>query len=476
MTSSAQAEPNIPQSQTPPGETADISSPYRGARSTAVKILNRIERSDAYLDKLLDIELKSDELETPDKNLLSELVHGVVRWQGRLDWLLSRFTHGNFPKSEVNIKNAMRVALYQILFLDRLPHYAAVNEAVEFVKHLRGEKAANMVNAVLRTILRNLDGIHYPNPAEDLLGYLCVYYSHPQWMVKRWLSRFSREETEKLLAANNEIPPITIRINKLKIAPSAFLALLDEQKIPYSGSSFVDFFIKTKSLSGISHLDVFRQGYFSIQDESAALPGLLLAPHPGERIIDMCAAPGGKTTFLAELMGNEGEIVAVDRYEHKLNMIQQSCERLGITIVRTVIGDASQMEIPPSQKILLDVPCSGLGALRKKPDIKWKREPEDIHRLAKIQENLLENAARALEPGGAIVYSTCTTEPEENETLIRSFLTRHSEFSLDDPLKYVNRSVVSPDGFVVTLPHIHHLDGSFAARLIKSSTSKRDIT
>lgn len=468
MKSSAEAEPNIDQTQTPPGENTLAPSPYSGARGTAVKILNRIERSDAYLDKLLDIELKSDELVPPDKGLLSELVHGVVRWQGRLDWLLGRFTHGNFPKSEVNIKNALRVALYQILFLERLPQYAAVNEAVEFVKRIRGEKAANMVNAVLRTIIRNHDAIHYPNPADDLLQYLSVFYSHPQWIVRRWLNRFSKEEAEKLLAANNEIPPITLRINKLKITPAAFLAILDEQRIPYSGSSFVDYFIKTKSLSGISQLDVFRQGYFSIQDESAALPALLMAPQPGERIIDMCAAPGGKTTLLAELMNNQGEIIAIDRYEHRLNMIHQSCDRLAITNVRMVVGDAAEMTIPPAAKVLLDAPCSGLGVLRKKPDIKWKREPEDIPRLTRIQETLLESGARAVQPGGVLVYSTCTTEPEENEMMIRAFLLRHPEFSLDDPLKYVNRSVVSPDGFVVTFPHIHHLDGSFAARLIKS--------
>ena len=470
MKSPAEAEPNNEGRQSPSGDIPIITSPYSGARGTAVKILNRIERSDAYLDKLLDIELKSDELQGPDKGLLSELVHGVVRWQGRLDWLLGRFTHGNFPKSEVNIKNALRVALYQILFLERLPQYAAVNEAVEFVKRLRSEKAANMVNAVLRTIIRNLDGIHYPNPAEDLLQYLSVFYSHPQWMVKRWLSRFPPAEVEKLLAANNEIPPITLRINKLKIAPAAFLALLDEQRIPYIGSGLVDYFIKTKNLSGISHIDLFRQGYFSIQDESAALPALLLSPQPGERIIDMCAAPGGKTTLLAELMTNQGEVMAIDRYEHKLNMIHQSCDRLGITIVRPIVGDATEMSIPPAGKVLLDAPCSGLGAIRKKPDIKWKREPEDILRLAKIQETLLESAARAVGPGGVLVYSTCTTEPEENETMIRAFLLRHPEFSLDDPLKFVNRSVVSPDGFVITLPHVHHLDGSFAVRLLKSTS------
>ena len=314
---------------------------YAGPRGTAVKILNRVERTDSYLDKLLDAEFKSKDVADIDKSLLAEIVHGVLRWQGRLDWVLNGFTHGNYSKSEVNVRNALRVALYQILFLNHVPQYAAVYEAVEFIKRIRGEKFAGFVNAVLRNILRTLDGIHYPNPDEDLVQYLAVYYSHPAWIVKRWLSRFGREELEKFLIANNEIPGLTLRINKLKINASEFLSLLDKQNIPYQGSSFIDYFIKVKSLSGISQMNIFQSGYFTIQDESAALPVLLLDPRPGERVIDMCAAPGGKTTFIAELMQNQGEILSVDKYESKLNMIKMSCERLGIQNVKLLISDAT---------------------------------------------------------------------------------------------------------------------------------------
>jgi 16S rRNA (cytosine967-C5)-methyltransferase len=444
---------------------------YGGPRGTAIKILNRIERTDAYLDKLLDSELRSKDVADIDKSLLAEIVHGVIRWQGRLDWVLNGFTHGNFSKSEINIKNSLRVALYQILFLTHVPHYAAVNDAVEFIKRLRGEKSANLVNAVLRNIIRSLDGIHYPKVEENLLQYLSVYYSHQQWMVKRWLNRYGREETEKLLVINNEVPTLTLRINELKIPASGFLSLLDERHIPYHGSSFFEHFIKVKSLSGISQLDVFQKGYFSIQDESAALPVLLLAPQPGDRVIDMCAAPGGKTTFIGELMKNQGEILAIDKYESKLKLIHSSCERLGITNVQTLIADSSELETAPADKVLVDVPCSGLGVLRKKPDIKWRREPEDIPRLATQQARLLENATRLLKPGGVMVYSTCTMEPEENEDLIKSFLMKHPEFRLDDAGAIVNKSIVSADGFVATLPQRHHLDGSFAARLVKSPTA-----
>ncbi len=449
-------------------EVKEIRTLYAGPRGTAVKILNRVERTDAYLDKMLDAELRMTDVADIDKSLLAEIVHGVMRWQGRLDWVLNGFTHGNFSKSEINIKNALRVALYQILFLSQVPHYAAVNEAVEFIKRIRGEKAANLVNAVLRNIIRNFDGIHYPKPEDDLAQYLAVFYSHPIWMVKRWLHRFDREELEKFLIANNEIPGLTLRVNKLKINPSEFLLLLDKQHVSYQGSSFIDYFVKVKSLAGISQLNIFQNGYFSIQDESAALPVLLLDPKKGERVIDMCAAPGGKTTYIAELMQNEGKILAVDKYESKLKLITGSCERLGINNVQAVVADANELETEPADKVLVDAPCSGLGVLRKKPDIKWKRDQDDITHLVRQQGRLLESGARLVKPGGVLVYSTCTIEPEENSMLIKSFLLQHPEFRINDAANFVNHAVTTTDGWIETFPHRHHIDGSFAVRLEKA--------
>jgi 16S rRNA (cytosine967-C5)-methyltransferase len=451
---------------------AEVQELYGGPRGTAVKILNRVERTDSYLDKLLDVELKSGELADVDKGLLAEIVHGVMRWQGRLDWILNGFTHGNFSKSEVNIKNALRVALYQILYLTHVPHYASVNEAVEFIKRIRGDKLGNFINAVLRNIIRSLDNIHYPDPAEDLVQYLAVYYSHPQWIVKRWLARYGREELEKLMMADNEIPGLTLRVNKLRISPNEFLGLLDEHQIQYAGSAFIDYFLKVKSLAGISQMNIFQKGYFSIQDESAALPVLLLDPKSGDRVIDMCAAPGGKTTFIAETMGDRGEILAVDKYESKLNLIKTGCERLGIRNVEAIIADANELDTRPADRVLVDVPCSGLGVIRKKPDLKWKRDPDDIPRLARQQLQLLESAARLLKPGGVIVYSTCTTEPEENGDVVRKFLSAHPEFGIDHAANFVNKSLVSDAGCVETLPHRHHIDGSFAARLVHHAQEK----
>lgn len=441
---------------------------FDGARGTAIKLLNRIERTDAYLDKLLDAELRSRDLIDPDKALLAEIVHGVVRWQNRLDWVLNGFFHGSFIKAEINVKSALRVALYQILFLDRVPHHAAVNEAVEFIKRIRGEKAANLVNAVLRNIIRSLDAIRYPDPSADLAQYLAVYYSHPIWLVKRWLERFGREETEKLLAADNEIPNLTLRINRLLTEPARLLAILEANQVQFQRSSFFDHFLSVRSLVGISQLDLFRQGMFTIQDESAALPCVLLDPQPGERIIDMCAAPGGKTALIGELLRNQGQIVAIDKYESKLNLIKGTCDRLGVKNVQYLASDSSEIEIAVADKIIVDAPCSGLGVLRKKPDIKLKREAEDLPKLRGLQLRLLENATRLLKPGGVLVYSTCTTEPDENEQVVAEFVSRHPEFRIDDANRFIHKTFVTPEGFVSTFPHRHQMDGSFAARLVKS--------
>lgn len=441
---------------------------YSGPRGIAVKILNRVERTDSYLDKVLDSELKSPDLPDVDKGLLTEIVHGVLRWQNRLDWVLNGFSHGNFAKSEINVKNTLRVALYQILFLDRIPHPAAVNEGVEFIKRIRGEKPAGLVNAVLRNIIRNIEGIRYPPPADDLVQYLSVYYSHPHWMVKRWLNRFGEEDVKKLLTAGNERPTLSLRINKLKGEPGQFLHQLEQQGIPYTGSSHVDYFVKVKSLSRIGDMGLFRGGMFTIQDESAALPCLLLSPKPGERVLDLCSAPGGKTTNIAEIMKNEGEVVAIDKYEVKLNQVRASCERLGLRNVTFLAADSSTLEIEPADRVLLDAPCSGLGVLAKKPDIKWKRDVSDLMQLTRIQAAMIDNAARLVKPGVVLVYSTCTMEPEENQDIVKGFLARHPDFHLESAAAYVSHDLVSPEGFVETFPHRHAMDGSFAARLVHS--------
>ena len=440
---------------------------YQGVRGLAVKILNRVERTDAYLEKLLDNELRNAELNGPDKALLYEIVHGVTRWQGRLDWILNGFYKGQFSKAIPNLKNGLRVALYQILFLDRIPDHAAVNEAVEFVKKLQGQKPADLTNAILRNIIRSKNSIRYPDPNEDLVGYLSAYYSHPSWMVKRYVDRFGREETEKLLNTNNDKPYLTLRVNGIKTNPEEFKSLLEKVNLKYRPGKFLNEFLQLQNLTNITAWEYYQQGYFNIQDESAGLAVRLLDVEPGMNVLDMCAAPGGKTAYLGSIMNNTGNITALDRYEARLKLVIKNNERLGLTCVKTIESDALEYESELFDRVLADVPCSGTGTLSKKPDIKWKKDIFDLRKMSEIQLKLINKAATLVKVGGVLVYSTCSIEPEENFEIVKKFLLSHTNFKLESAMGKISDDVVDENGCVQTLPHVHQMDGAFAAKLIR---------
>jgi 16S rRNA (cytosine967-C5)-methyltransferase len=442
---------------------------YAGVRGLAIKILNRVDRTDAYLDKLLEIELKHSELSSRDKALLFEIVHGVVRWLGRIDWILNGFYKGQFSKCIPNVKNSMRVALYQILFLDKIPDHAAVNESVEFVKKLQGEKSANLTNAVLRNIIRSRNGIRYPNREEDAVGYLSAYFSHPSWMVKRWVTRFGEEETEKLLIANNKKPTHTIRLNSIKTNLDELKVLLDSVNLNYRSGKFLPEYLELSSLTNITDWEYFQKGYFSLQDESTGFACKALNPKPGMRILDICAAPGGKTGFLADMMQNNGEIVALDKFDSRLSLFKKNIERLGIDIVRPIVTDVMKYNATGFDAVLADVPCSGLGTLTKKPDIKWKKDFGDIRKLNKIQFDFLNKSATFVKAGGCIIYSTCTIEPEENIEIVKKFLSLNDNFELVNLKDLFIEELIDENGCVQTLPHKHNIDGAFVAKLIRKS-------
>ena len=455
--------------QKPPGDSI-----YSDARTLSVKILTRVERTDSYLDKLIDYEIKTEILNDYDKSLLNEICHGVIRWMRRLDWFLNGFYRGQWEKCMPEIKNTLRVALYQILFLNKIPDYAAVNEATEFVKRISTQKHADVVNGLLRTIIRTKDELIYPTREIDEVKYLGIMQSHPNWMVKRWIQRFGFDEAEKLAESNNKRPILTVRINTLKTSKEDFLKKLTEKNIVYRFCKYTENFITLRLMSKIYLDEDFKNGYYAIQDESAGLVSVLLGPQDNDLILDMCAAPGGKSSHIAQLLGNKGRLIAVDKYDAKIKMLKENFERLGITNTEFVQDDAAEFmnETITSEKfdkILLDAPCSGLGVLSKKPDIRWKREIEDVLNLSKLQLKMLENASRYVKPGGVIVYSTCTTEPEENIEVVKAFLDAHPEFSIDNASKYVNRDLVNEEGCIETFPHRNGIDGSFAARLMKKN-------
>ena len=448
-------------------EEHKIENLYEGVRGLAVKILNRVERTDAYLEKLLDNEMRNSELSGQDKALLYEIVHGVIRWMGRLDWVLNGFYKGQFSKAIPNLKNGLRVALYQIMFLDRIPDHAIVNEAVEFVKKLQGQRPADLTNAILRNIIRSKNAIRYPDPNEDLVGYLCAYYSHPSWMVKRYLERFGREATEKLLAANNEKPFLTLKINALKTNPEEFKQLLNSVNLKFIQGKYLSEFFKLQNLTNITAWEFYSKGYFNVQDEGAGLACRLLDPKPGMRILDLCAAPGGKSSYIAGLTHDEGEIVALDRYESRLMLMRRNLDLLGIKSIKTIEVNALEYNDGLFDRVLADVPCLGSGTLSKKPDIKWKKDILDLRKITEIQYELLEKASTLVKPGGIIVYSTCSIEPEENFEIVKKFLGSHPQFKLKEASEDFSHELLDENGCIQTLPHIHHMDGAFAARLVR---------
>ena len=315
---------------------------YSDARSCSVKILCRCERTDSYLEKLIDAEIKNDRLNDFDKALLNEISHGVIRWMRRLDWFLNGFYRGNYEKCMPEVRNAMRVALYQILFLNKIPYSAAVNEAVEFIKRIHGEKHAGVVNGLLRTIIRTLDNLVWPTREIDEVNYLGIVQSHPNWMVKRWINRFGFDDAVKLCEENNKRPVMSLRVNKHKITSAEFENYLTEKKIYFKKSVFNDGFFMTKTMSKLYTDEFFTKGYFSIQDESAGLVSMILDPKKDELILDLCSAPGGKASHISELMGNEGKIIAVEKYLSRLEVMNRNLLRLGIKNIKTIHDDVSE--------------------------------------------------------------------------------------------------------------------------------------
>ncbi|MBL8007488.1 MAG: 16S rRNA (cytosine(967)-C(5))-methyltransferase RsmB [Ignavibacteria bacterium] len=454
-------------------ETEYSKNLFADARSCSVKILCRCERTDSYLEKLIDAELKNDTLNDFDKALLNEISHGVIRWMRRLDWFLNGFYRGNYEKCLPEVRNAMRVALYQILFLNKIPYSAAVNEAVEFIKRIHGDKHAGVVNGLLRTIIRTLENLVWPTREIDEVNYLGIIQSHPNWMVNRWIKRFGFDEAVKLCEENNRRPVMALRVNTLKISVSDFENYLTGKNLFFRKGTFLESFFMTKTMSKIYTDEYFKNGFFSVQDESAGLAAKLVSPEKGDVVLDVCAAPGGKTSYLSELMNNEGEIYAVDKYLSRVEVMNGNLKRLGVKNVKTIHDDISEPksnELKESltgkaDKILVDAPCSGLGVLSKKPDIKWKRELKDIEDLQKLQIEILGNSVKYLKPGGVIVYSTCTTETEENMDVVNNFLSSNPQFEIEDARKFVPDKVVNSEGCIELFPHIHKTDGAFSVRL-----------
>jgi len=443
---------------------------FETAREMAIKVLNRVERSDSYLDRVLDSELRSPELSRMDKSFLTELVNGVIRWKMKLDYAISQFYRGDFTKIEISIKNALRVAVYQLMFLERIPQSAIVNETVEFVKKLRGQELGNQVNAVLRSMIRKINDLEYPTIDEDPVRALSTLHSFPAWLVRRFIDRFGVFETEQILTALNERPRLSVRVNPMRGSVERLVSEFEKCGVIVSPGKFIPNFLYVEGLSRIAELDAFRCGRFVVQDESAGIVSLLLAPEPGERILDACSAPGVKTTHILELTRGNAHLTCIEKYDVRARLVQSSLLRMGFGNAEVIVADATTYTAPILfDKILVDAPSTGLGLIRRKPDSKWKREQEDIRLLNELQSAILENVSKLLKKDGIMVYSTSTIERQENQTIVSEFLNRNSEFVVEPADLLVDRALVGREGFVEIFPHRHEMDGGFAARLRKTA-------
>jgi 16S rRNA (cytosine967-C5)-methyltransferase len=462
------------------GQKTRLSSPppRRGSRVAlsvrriAVDILNRIETEHAYAEPLLDAALSGEEIANiHDRGLLTELVYGTLRMQGRLDWIVGQLYRGDAAALETSIRNILRTGLYQLLLTDRIPPFAAVNEAVGIARDL-SPASSGLVNAILRNALRKKDTIVWPDMAKAPEKAIAVLHSHPPWLVRRLLAQFDIEETIAICRANNAIPPFTLRVNTLKASREQAIAALAEAGIAAEPTPFsIDGIILASPAAGLRETTLYKEGLIRIQDEASQLISRIVAPKPGERILDLCAGAGGKTLHLAALMNNRGSITALDLHSERLRMLREEAGRLDVAIVETRTADAAaSMESFRGvfDRVLLDAPCSGLGTLRRNPEIRWRLAPADLNRFMQTQKLLLRNAAECVRPGGRLVYSVCTVAPEENEIVIADFLRNHRDFTLMPPAN-LPPALIDTQGYFRTSPHLQGMDGFFAALLISTT-------
>ncbi|HBW38439.1 16S rRNA (cytosine(967)-C(5))-methyltransferase RsmB [Desulfosporosinus sp. BICA1-9] len=446
------------------------------ARSMAVQMLTRVEVEGAYANLLLQNNI-GRLTDSRDRQFVTLLVNGTLKHRLTLDYALRRYLSKPMSVLPHEVRAILRIGAFQLLYADRVPPAVAVNESVELAKGY--PKYTGLVNVVLRKVMSTAWEFPWPDSKRETVRYLSVRYSHPEWMIQRWLKRWGQEETEALCIANNEPAHTWIRTNTLKISRENLRDRLIEEGITVELGTRIPESLKIQNFSALDRLESFKEGLFTVQDESSQLVAHVLNPQPGQHVLDACSAPGGKATHLAQLMEDKGEILAFDIHSHKLDLIQQLTQRLGIKIIQPQLGDARDLpgvRLGSQQRVLVDAPCSGLGVLRRRADLRWQREEEDLKEFPTLQLAILERAASCVDVGGDLVYSTCTTEPEENFELVKRFRSGHPEFepvnlaeSLPFELENPRDIQQANKGMLQILPNRHEMDGFFLAKFRRTS-------
>lgn len=442
----------------------------KNVREATVELLESIEKNQSYSNLLLNSTIEKNNIPSIDIGLLTELTYGTLQRRMALDYFLKPFIK-NSKKLENWVQQLLRITLYQMVYLDKIPDRAAIYEAVEIAKK-RGHKGiAGMVNGVLRSIQR--EGLPSLDEVSDPIEKLSIETSHPEWLVKRWVDQFGYERTKEMCEVNLTAPLQSARVNLTKTTVREVIEDLDEEGFLVEKSPVIPEAIR--ALRGNLALSrAFKKGMISIQDESSMLAAYALAPHENELILDACAAPGGKTTHIAETLKLTGGVISLDLHEHKVKLINENAKRLGLGNIRTIAMDSRKagehFQEEYFDRILLDAPCSGLGVMRRKPDMKYTKKEQDLYQLSTIQQNLLNSVSPLVKKGGILVYSTCTVDKEENEGTVLKFLHEHPEFEIDASLKERMPEAIKPlvtDGFLQILPQDIGSDGFFIACLRK---------
>ncbi len=440
-------------------------------RALAIEIVNRVLEEGAYLHLLLRTTLARSGLDERDRALVTELATGTVRMLLKLDYALSFYLDRDIKDIEPVLMNSLRLGAYQLIEM-KTPRHAAVHETVEASKKYLKRGAVRYLNAVLRAVAGDTQRVIWPK-ADDFERYVSITQSHPLWMVTYLKNLYGEERALRMCRINNSKAPLDIRVNTMRNSLDEFISRLKDEEVEFSRSRYIPEGLTNLHMPSSYLLEGWERGDFVVQDESSMLVSYILAPRAGEFIIDACSAPGGKTSHIAQLCRDEAKILAIDNQPKRQEALKKMVKNLGLKSITCKVGDSQRMEEfvdKKADRILVDAPCSGLGTLRRRPDMKWKRKLEDIGNLAAVQANILNSAARVLKKDGVLVYSVCTITKEETEDVVERFLSERRDFLLEDARDFCPMEVPHPQenkGFIFLFPELHHMDGMFIARLRK---------
>lgn len=446
---------------------------YDPVRAACIMVLDMVLDRGWKTDEAISEVLIGSNFSDLDRRFLLQLSHGVIKMMRRLDHTYSFFLQRPDARIDRTTRNILRLGLFQLIFTDRIPAAAAVSESVNLARGMVHHSRGSFVNAILRNYLRSPEKVTFPDRAESPAEYLATYYSYPDWFAKYCVDEFGIERAEKLMARGNQAPTLTYRINRLRFSHEQLTELFVNNHVEFQQGKYINDFYHIKKQGLPFETELLETGRVYIQDESAGLPMKLLNPRQRDTVLDLCSAPGGKATYAAAMMHNQGRVTCVDVNLKRLETLVDNAQRLGITIIAPVVCDVLDFKGPTAGRILLDVPCSGWGVLAKHSDLRWSKTREDSLKLAEIQGRLLRHAADLVNPGGVLVYSTCTIIRDENDQVIEEFLLERPDFIIDRAGTHLPEELVNERGFVKTYPDIDNLDGAFCVRLKKKLGADR---